>query len=159
MRYTLQINCERLKPLKIIILATCLVVDFGNLWIFFAGIATRNIWEVVKSLAIFVVLVIVRVIACTLTYKWRYDLDNEKVEISKVILGKERQSTTIEYSKIESIAKLESNSNAVSAGAKVLAPRNCKYQKYAIICDNKQYIVALDEYGYCKVKGKTNDLS
>ncbi|MGN0765216.1 MAG: hypothetical protein ACI4MO_01855 [Christensenellales bacterium] len=84
-------------------------------------------------------------------------MDNEKVEISKIILGKKRQSTTIEYSKIESIAKLESN--AVSAGAKVLAPRNCKYQKYAIICDNKQYIVALDEYGYCKVKGKTNDLS
>lgn len=158
MRYTLQINCDRLKPLKIIILAACLVVDFGNLWIFLAGIATKNIWEVVKSLAIFVALLLIRVIACTLTYKWNYDFDNEIVEISKVIFGKKRQTTTIEYAKIENIAKLNGEVN-VSAGAKILAPKICKYQKYAITCDSKQYIVAMDEYGYCKVKGRTNDLS
>ncbi|MGN0796598.1 MAG: hypothetical protein ACI4M5_00135 [Christensenellales bacterium] len=161
MRYTLQINCDKLKIVKIILLAVCLVVDFGNLWIFLTGIVSKNIREIIKSLAIFAILICVRVIACALTYKWRYDFDNEKVEVYKLILGKKLHNTTIEYAKIERMEKVGSEALKATSksGAIVLAPTHCNYEKYAITIDNKLYIIALDEYGYCKLKGKTNDLS
>lgn len=161
MRHTIEIHCERLKPLKLLLLAICLVIDFGNLWIFVAGIATRNVLEIVKSLGIFAILTVVRIVACTLTHKWQYDFDSEKVVISKVILGKGRQKATIEYCKIESIEKVDGDSRKPRKSSLdvILAPKNCKYDIYAITYENKRYTIALDEYGYCILKGKTYDIS
>ena len=161
MRYTIEINYERLKPLKLLLLALCLVIDFGNLWIMIAGIATRNVWQIVKSLGIFAFLIAVRIIACTLTHKWLYKFDAEKVVVNKVVLGRQRQKVAIEYCKIDSIEKVdrESQKPRKSPDDVILAPKNCKYDIYAITYENKRYFIALDEYGYCIIKGKTYDIS
>lgn len=161
MRHVIEINCERLKPLKLFLLALCLVIDFGNLWIFLAGIATRNVWEIVKSLGIFAILIVVRVVACTLTYKWLYKFDAEKVVVNKVVFGKQRQKVAMEYCKIDSVEKVDVDSQKPrkSPDDVILAPQNCKYDIYAITYENKRYFIALDEYGYCIIKGKTYDIS
>ncbi|MDY4593088.1 MAG: hypothetical protein SO434_06795 [Eubacteriales bacterium] len=161
MRHSLEISCEKLKPIKIILLALCLVIDFGNLWIFLAGIATKNVWEIVESLGVFAILICVRIIACALTYKWQYDFDVEKVVISKIVWNKKRQKTTIEYAKIENVEKVDLNIEKTRKSSDVilLAPKNCNYEIYAITIGNKRYLIALDEYGYCMLKGKTYDIS
>ncbi|MGN0771728.1 MAG: hypothetical protein ACI4MI_03985 [Christensenellales bacterium] len=156
MTHKLEIVCNRFKPLKIVLLAACLLVDFCNLWIFFAGIVAANIWEILKSLLIFAILLVVRFAACALIYGWKYCFDDKKLQVEKYG-GIIRKKYSFDYDKIDELKKID-RCDSKDKSTKFVC-KGCNYDLFEMIYDGKRYVIALDEYAYCLIKGKVYDIS
>lgn len=152
-RYSMQ--NDKLKILKIIVLAIALLFDFANIWVFISGIVERMWSRILQAVGVFLLLLLVRIGSTFLTCRYDYNFDENSLRISKVFPYFHPQPVYVEYDKIDSIQPLTSQKPQKAIW---LCSKSCHFDLYVIEYQSKNYVIALDEYGYCMLNRCTNDI-
>ncbi len=153
-RYSLQNN--KLKPLKLIILAAALIFDFANFWVFISGIVERLLPRVLQAVGVFLALLLVRICSTFLTCRYDYNFDENKLIVTKVFSYYHPKAVCIDYDKISNIKQYSEEEKSYKPIW--LCSKPCHFDLYMIEYQSKNYVIALDEYGYCMLNRCTNDI-
>ncbi|MEG2413840.1 MAG: hypothetical protein RSB61_04225 [Clostridia bacterium] len=152
--YGYELNFDKYKLAKILLLWLCLIVDFGNLWVFVGNLVVLKWSGVLTSLGVFACLLAVRILSTFLTFKVNYRLVDSVLTVTKTAPYQRKElfcadlREIISIEKCESFAPFDSKKDIRKARnfAKIYA-YTCDFDMFVLELKNsKKVLLALDEF-------------
>lgn len=158
MRYSIEVSQNKYGVLKIIVLALCIIADLAAIAGIVGALSSKRYADIAIYAVIMLAVLAVQCSATFLTYKVKYQIDEDDFSIYKIYPLKKCEIVKTKAGGV-SLKAFEGNSSELKTlsadkNTVILCVNTCPYAIYVLELSGKKYLINLDDYLYAKTEEK-----